>query len=82
MTRRVLSRQTDAVNAKRLRRDVPFLLACLEFEDVQVRKAAKAALEAARGEAVGMDVNLSPEGLAAEVDALRTTLDAKPAVKR
>jgi hypothetical protein len=67
----------DGDEAKRLRKDLPFLLACLEFEDIQVRKAAKAALEAATGQPVELDVNLSSDELSIAVEAARAKLDAR-----
>lgn len=68
-----------AGEAKRLRKDTSFLLACLEFEDVKVRRAAKAALEAEKGRAVELDVNLSPDDLSSAVDLLRVKLEGPSA---
>ncbi len=55
--------------------DVPFLLACLEFEDAAVRAAALNALQEAVGP-VDLDVTLPPEKLSAAVETLREKLEA------
>jgi hypothetical protein len=67
----------DPEEAKRLRKDTSFLLACLEFEDVQVRKAAKAALESVTARPIDLDVNLASDDLATAVEAVRTKLEAQ-----
>lgn len=71
-----------ADEARHLRKDVSFLLACLEFEDVEIRKAAKEALKKETGKPIELDVNLAGEELSNAVEAVRTNLDAQPAEKK
>ena len=56
-------------------KDVPFLLACLEFDDPAVRAAAKAALETVTARPVDLDPNLEGDARTDAVEALRLKLE-------
>jgi hypothetical protein len=65
-------------------KDGSFLLDCLDDEDINVRSAAKDALERLIGRAVEFDPATDDEGRAVAVDGLRKTLDSvfRPATTR
>jgi hypothetical protein len=63
-------------NARAALRDGPFLLDCLDDEDINVRIAAKDALERLINRPVEFDPAAEDEGRAAAVDGLRKTLDS------
>jgi hypothetical protein len=54
--------------------DVAFLIDCLEFEDVRVRRAARDRLAAVLGRAVEVDPEAPPDARAAATDRLRDEL--------
>ena len=66
-------RDFDAAAA---RRDVSFLLACLDFDDAAVRTAAKAQIEQLAGAKVLFDVALEGDARTAAIEALRKQLEA------
>jgi hypothetical protein len=71
-------------DARAALKDGPFLLDCLDDEDVNVRVAAKDALERLIKRPVEFDPVADDEGRAAAVDGLRKTLDSvfRPAATR
>jgi hypothetical protein len=63
-------------DARAALKDGPFLLDCLDDEDIYVRSAAKDALERLIKRPVEFDPAADDEGRAAAVDGLRKTLDS------
>jgi len=60
------------------RRDLSFLIDCLEFDDPSVRAAAKAEIERVADKHIELDTSLTGDTAATAVDALRRRLLAPP----
>jgi hypothetical protein len=71
-------RRRPSVDPAMERRDLAFLIDCLEFDDPSVRSAAKAELERQAGKPIDLDISLTGDAAAKAADAMRKQFLAPP----